>query len=257
MVQELLAQKHIDVNIMESGGRTALMYALERAYGNANKDSYTDNERDQLLVRQLLKHPGLQINLQMDLVDMREFCLSITEQKIEDVKNVEKSAKIDRRGSILNGGLKMSMRVDSLWNTIRSKKVDIRKMAVRDRVAATFAAIGQQKKKLKKQFQWWTVLTYASAHGWHDAVEKILLHPDVDINQANSEGSTALQYSIAYGHPKISSQLLAHPAIDVNTVNIRMCSALHFAACLGAEAFPSKHHNKTLLQYGAEVFVTN
>ena len=62
-----------------------------------------------------------------------------------------------------------------------------------------------------------TGLFLACQGGHVDAVDKLLAHPDIDINKARTrDGATALLAASNEGHSEIVGRLLAHPDIDVN-----------------------------------------
>ena len=64
----------------------------------------------------------------------------------------------------------------------------------------------------------WEVLCYEIKKQCPDMelIENILKHSNIDVNQKNSDGSTALIRASDWGHTEVVRLLLEHPEIRVN-----------------------------------------
>ena len=49
-----------------------------------------------------------------------------------------------------------------------------------------------------------------------EAMKELLAHPEINVNQADSDGWTSIIMAFFYGHAKVVTVLLAHPQICIN-----------------------------------------
>lgn len=75
----------------------------------------------------------------------------------------------------------------------------------------------------------YTALMYASKWGFTDIVQKMLQHPQINVNIENYENETALHLACYTQKTDVVELLLQYPNIDVNKKNYKNETALYFA----------------------------
>ena len=74
-----------------------------------------------------------------------------------------------------------------------------------------------------------TPLTHTSALGYHDVVEKLLTHDNLDINAQDRDGRTAIFYDVHAGFGDVMQLLVNTKKLDLGLTNVRGQTVLDVA----------------------------
>ena len=84
-----------------------------------------------------------------------------------------------------------------------------------------------------------------------EAMKELLAHPEINVNQADSDGWTSIIMAFFYGHAKVVTVLLAHPQICINQADtdgwtplLRASQKGHVKVVEGLLADPNINVNK-------------